>query len=348
MLSGIVSFSNIAVAMIALGALYFTRVQLRVLGNQIDQASKASIAQTYGQIAEITADMDRMFLEHPEWYPYFYEGKEVDRDPQGQTLRIQLEHAAETFMDFVDMLLELRNVSPFSTMDWSLWEQYFRSVYNSSPALRSFISESLISNSLPDYELAALGLIVVRDTVSGQIAETWHAREFDQSDGSHQAVAELLWGDEWRSCLAPVGYPWVRTWVMRRIGDEEPSVIAPVSMLSPQEARVSVHWLWDRADGGTEETLKSWILGVLAGSKLISQAIVRTHLMSKSQGEDTYLIRDPKGSRVLHDNRYMVVQEPFLVPRYNTVHRRSGTEIVGGRALTQRRIRSRPHAAAND
>jgi hypothetical protein len=336
MLTDIVSLSNIAVAIFALAALYLTRVQLQALGGQIEQANQASIAQAYSDIIQTTTEINNIFLDHPEWYPYFYKGEEVKQDLGDQEFLNQLEHISEMFLDFLDMLLELRNVTPFSPMDWSLWEDYFRYIFNSSPALRSYVVNS--TNPLPDYQLATLGFIVVRDHVSGQVVESWHAREFDEGDESHAAALRRLWGDEWRAHLAPAGYPWVRTWVMRRIEDSEPSVIAPVSMRNPQEARVSVHWLSECSEPRVEETLNSWILGILTGSKLVTRAVVTKHQMSKPRGESTYQIRDIKESkRVLaRPVGYLVAQEPFLVPRFKPVHRRAGVNrrarVTGGRA----------------
>jgi hypothetical protein len=297
MLTDIVSLSNIGVAIFALAALYLTRVQLRALADQIEQANHASISQAYSDIIQTTTDLNNIFLDHPEWYPYFYKGEEVSQDPGDQELRNQLEHISEMFLNFLDMLLELRNVTPFSPMDWSLWQDYFRFIFNSSPALRAYVLNS--TNPLPDYQLATLGFIVVRDNVSGQVAGSWHSREFDEDDESHVTAMQRLWGNEWRAHVAPEGYPWVRTWIMRRTGDAEPSVIAPVSVSSPQEARVSVHWLLECSDPRVEETLNSWILGILTGSKLITRAIVTTHQMSEPQGESTYQIRDIKESKRL-------------------------------------------------
>ena len=322
MLSDIVSLSNIAVAVFALAALYFTRVQLRQLGDQIEQANQATISQAYSEISQTSTEINNIFLDHPEWYPYFYKGEEVSQEPGDQKLRNQLEHISEVFLDFLDMLLELRNVTPFSTIDWSLWEDYFRFIFNSSPALRSYVLSS--TNSIPDYQLATLGFIVVRDNVSGQVVGSWHAREFDEDDESHATAMQRLWGNEWRAHVAPEGYPWVRTWIMRRIDDAQPSVIAPVSMSSPQEARVSMHWLSEYSDPRVEETLNSWILGILTGSKLITNAIVTTHQMSEPRGENTYQIRDVKESKRLlaRSAGHLVAQEPFLVPRFKPVYRR--------------------------
>jgi hypothetical protein len=323
MLTDIVALSNIAVAVFALAALYLTRVQLRALGDQIDQANQASIAQSYSNIIQTANEINNIFLDHPEWYPYFYKGAEVSQDPEHEELRDQLEHVSETFIDFLDMLHELRSVTPSSSMDWSLWEDYFRYVFNSSPALRSYVNHS--TNSLPDYQLTSMGFIVVRDNVTGQVVGNWHARELDEEDESHVLAMQRLWGNEWRARVAPAGYPWVQTWVMRRTGDAGPLVIAPVSMTSPQEARISVHWLSECPDARTEETLNSWILGILTGSKLITRAIVTTHQMSEPRGENIYQIRDARESSRLfaRTSRHLVVQEPFLVPMFKPARRRA-------------------------
>lgn len=334
MLTDIVSFSNIAVAIFALAALYFTRVQLRALGDQVHQANQASIAQSYSQIIQATTEINNIFLDHPEWYPYFYKGKEVDQGPEGEELRNQLEHVSETFLDFLDMLLELRSVTPFSPMDWSLWQDYFRRVYNSSPALRAYATAS--DNGFPDYQLTALGLIIVRNDVSGQIMSIWHACEFDENNDSHVLAMRRLWGSEWCAYVAPAGYPWVRTWVMRQIDDDVPSVIAPVSVSSPQEARVSAYWLSECADTRTKETLNSWILEILTDSKLITRAVVTTHHMTEPREEAAYQLRDVKETKKLLARRaaqYLVDQEPFLVPRFKPIHERPSVTLLPQRPL---------------
>jgi hypothetical protein len=320
-LSDIVSLSNIAVAVVAIVALYLTRIQLRVLGDQVVQANQAALSQAYSQISQATAEFNEMFLDHPEWYSYFYEGKEAGSGREDLTLRTQLEHVSETFMDFVDVVVELRNAAPFAAMDWSTWESWFRFVYNNSPALRAWVLDNV--TFCPDYQLAPLGFIVVRDAISGQVTGRWHACEFDEDDASHISAAQRLWADNWKAHISAPGFPWVRTWVMQRIEDAEPSVIASVKVSRPDEAWVSVHWLPGR-DVLAEEILYSWLLGILAGSKLIMRVVIKTHLMLQASEEVTYQIRDAKANKnsSAPPARHQLSQEPFLLPRFRPIQRR--------------------------
>ena len=112
---------------------------------------------------------------------------------------------------------------------------------NNSPALREWSLDNI--SFWPDYELSALGLIVMRDPLSGVVADKWRACEFDEGDTSHQAAAQRVWGEDWKEHIAARGYPWVRTRVMRRLEDAEPSMIASVNITLPNEARVNVQWL---------------------------------------------------------------------------------------------------------
>jgi hypothetical protein len=317
MLTDVVSLSTIAVAVVALAALYFTWAQLRVLSKQMAQANRVAITQAYSEVSSATAEFDKLFLDHPEWHPYFYEGKEADSEDL--ELIKALDHICESLMDYVDVVIELRNLAPFSGMDWSTWETWFRFFYNNSPAFRVWALDNI--SICPDYELAVLGLIVMRDRLSGVVTEKWHACEYDENNASHNTAAQHLWAEDWKARIPEAGYPWVRMWMMRRIEDAEPSMLATVSITHPGEARVSVHWLSPPSHVHDPELLYSWIAGTLSGSKLIARVVVTTHLLCQEEGEITYQIR--KSSAYANSGtfpkRYLLAQEPFLLPKYRPV-----------------------------
>jgi hypothetical protein len=132
-----------------------------------------AVSQAYGQISKQMSEVHKQFLAHPQWIPYFYDG--LAAPVHDAELLAQLEIMCESIMDFVDSVVEQRNTVPRGRMDWSTWESYFRSLYNSSPVLEKYVAENLAF--YPDYLFAALGVIVVRSPRTGELLGTWHARE---------------------------------------------------------------------------------------------------------------------------------------------------------------------------
>jgi len=253
----------------------------RSLQSQAAQlAAKGSISQSYGQISQHMADVSRHFLEHPEWFPYFYEKRGA---PLGdKELSHQLEIMCESLMDFVDSVVEQRRTVPRGRMDWSTWESYFRSLYDCSPVLQKYVADSL--GLYPDYVFAALGLIVVRNTLTGHKLGAWRARELayqpdDPEDGeevkvvaSDRALLAAVFGDERPKGGAP-GYPWVRTWVVANTEKQGPVFVASVEVAAATLARVHIGWRGAR-NIEAEETLLAWVIGTLASSSLLEQAEV--------------------------------------------------------------------------
>ena len=216
MLTDIVSLSNIAVAVFALAALYLTRVQLRSLGDQIEETNRLSISQAYSEISQTATEISNIFLDHPEWYPYFYKGEEVSQESKDQGLRNQLEHISEMFLDFLDSCLSCATLH--HSPPWTGPSRRIISVTYLTAAPRCAPMSSTALTPFPIISWPRWASSLSATTSAARSVESWHAREFDEGDESHAAALRRLWGDEWRAHLAPEGYPWVRTWVMRRTG----------------------------------------------------------------------------------------------------------------------------------
>jgi len=171
--------------LIALGGLVFVLIQVRGLAKQQKLAAKAATSLLYGVVSEAMSRVNNLFYLHPEWVRYFYEGEEAPaRDTD---LRTQLDMVCELVMDFVDAVVEQKRVLPADiAMDWSTWEAYFRFLYARSPMLQEFVEDNL--DFYPDYFLAALGYLVVRERKTGETLSTWTARELnpDEKDPKQQ------------------------------------------------------------------------------------------------------------------------------------------------------------------
>jgi hypothetical protein len=237
--------------------------QLRRLEQQAELATRATRSQLYGIVSEAMRRIGERFHEHPEWRPFFYEGKEYPTYASPDD-RVRIDNFCEALMDLVDAVVEQKRAMPES-MDWSTWDAYFRFLYANSPKLRSFVDEN--EDFYPDYIVAALGMIRVRrrperrpltsgdhpaPPTAGEVINRWEVRELRDPDeanddrrerGLRQAEAELVkahLGDPGKR-----GYPWVRTWLfyprdpvsgtgehMDGRGRFGPSLIADVDVVS--------------------------------------------------------------------------------------------------------------------
>jgi hypothetical protein len=315
----ITEVANIVLAIAAILTLLFTGFQLRLLSHQMTVSSQAGISQAYGQVMQGMGEIHRILLEHPDWIPYLYEDKEVGSG--SDALRQELYHLCEVFADFLDVVVEQRGAIPSSEMDWSTWDLYFRYVYANSPILREWVLDNI--TFYPDYELASLGFIVVREPVNGRVTEVWDAIAYEEEKPEHASTVRQLWPEEAdrTARISQAGYPWVGTWIMRCYdgdGHWKPAGVATVAMRDAQSAQAAVHWLLARGHDLTEKTLISWLLGVIASGGLVLEASVATYVANACIKETPYQIRDrgvtsPRGDR---SAPHLAHQERFLVPAF--------------------------------
>jgi hypothetical protein len=259
--------------LIALGGLVFVFFQVRDLAKQQKLAAKAATSLLYGVVSEAMSRVNNLFYLHPEWVRYFYEGEEAPaNDPD---LRTQLDMVCELVMDFVDAIVEQKRVLPADiSMDWSTWEAYFRFLYDQSPVLQDHVDENL--NFYPDYFLAALGFITVRNPKTGETVSKWTAREVDrdEKDAKQLPNVTLAAGILGRE-LPPQGFPWNRTWIIRRkaqaVGPEASSTLVVAAVVGTALDQVTVTMRWSpqsNEDAFVRElpVLQYWILGTMVGT----------------------------------------------------------------------------------
>ncbi len=110
----------------------------------------AVIAQTWQGLQQEGNDLSRLFVDKPHLRPYFYDSKPVDgSDPNYNAVLA----VCELYLDFFDAFQD-DYVFELPDMDKNgknrlLWEQYFKDMFSSSPALCSYAKgkESWYSNS---------------------------------------------------------------------------------------------------------------------------------------------------------------------------------------------------------
>jgi hypothetical protein len=300
--------------LIALGGLVFVLIQVRDLASQQKLAAKAATSLLYGVVSEAMSRVNNLFYLHPEWVRYFYEGEDA---PASDTdLRTQLDMVCELVMDFVDAVVEQKRVLPADiAMDWSTWEAYFRFLYHRSPMLQEFVEDNL--DFYPDYFLAALGYLVVRDRKTGESLGTWTARELDPGEKDPKQVPDVMLaaGILGREKLPPRGFPWNRTWIIRRkaeaVGQEASSTVVVAAVVGAAVDQVRVTLRWSPQSNETVfvrelHVLRCWVLGTMEGTGVKKvefdlPAGHTTYLMGKrkaAKGTDGFLIPEYRPSMI--------------------------------------------------
>ena len=298
---------------IALGGLVFVVLQVRDLARQQKLAAKAATSLLYGVVSEAMSRVNNLFYLHPEWVRYFYEGEEAPASDAD--LRTQLDMVCELVMDFVDAVVEQKRVLPADiSMDWSTWEAYFRFLYNRSPVLQEFVEDNL--DFYPDYFLAALGYLVVREHHTGHTLSTWTACELDPDEKDAKQVPHMTLAARIleREKLPPKGFPWNRTWIIRRkaeaAGQEASSTVVVAAVVGTAVDQAKVDFAWRPQSNNPDlsdrelNVLQYWVLGTMVGTgikKVEFDLPTRraTYLMGKrkaARGTDAFLIPEYRPS----------------------------------------------------
>jgi hypothetical protein len=297
---------------VALGGLFFVWIQVRALARQQMLAARAATSLLYGVVSEAMYRVNNVFYEHPGWVQYFYEAVEAPSRLSEAELLTQLDRVCELVMDFVDAVVEQKRVLPDEvSMDWSTWEAYFRYLYVNSPVLRTFIDENL--DLYPDYFFAAFGYLVVREQNTGHILGTWIACEVDPDERDPEQVPDVTMAAGILECkeLPAQGFPWNRTWIIRRkakaAGQEASSTVVVAAVEGTGVDRAKVAFRWRLQSNETElpdrerKVLQYWVLGTMDGTGVnkvdFKLATTRT----------TYSIRRRKAPRGT---------DSFLIPEY--------------------------------
>jgi hypothetical protein len=125
----------ISAAAVLISALGFTAVIVSIRTAQEEMGyvgAQTSLQIRDRSLANVLA-LDRVFLEHPELRPYFYNGKDLDEtDP----LYPQVEAVAEMHLDVFDYNLNYRILFPQQYHHPEAEESFIREMLASSPVMR--------------------------------------------------------------------------------------------------------------------------------------------------------------------------------------------------------------------
>jgi hypothetical protein len=112
--------------------------QLRLNWRQATASHRVTMSQVYQNAASLWLAVIQLFIDHPEWKPYFYENKELE--PGDDTVSYaQLYLVAELLAGFIEATMIHRAYMP--EYQWQNWDKYLREIYANSPVLRTFLRE---------------------------------------------------------------------------------------------------------------------------------------------------------------------------------------------------------------
>jgi hypothetical protein len=105
-----------------------------VLGLQVRNGVRATLAAVYQAMNDNMLQINRLFIDRPSLRPYFYGEQELtDESPEE---RERVEATAELFINLIDNVLTQMPLLPSNLAE--PWRTYFGSVTTSSPVLREF------------------------------------------------------------------------------------------------------------------------------------------------------------------------------------------------------------------
>jgi hypothetical protein len=105
-----------------------------LLGLQVRNGARATLASVYQAINDNMLQINRLFIDRPSLRAYFYGQQELtDESPED---RERIEATAELFINFTDNVLTQMPLLPSNLAE--PWRTYFASVIASSPVLREF------------------------------------------------------------------------------------------------------------------------------------------------------------------------------------------------------------------
>lgn len=117
---------------VSFGVLIFAVEQARISNRGVE-------AQTWQEITQQGNDISRIFVDHPNLRPYFYDSVPIDRhDPNFHAVM----SICELYLDYIDSMQD-DYVFALPGMGINgenrvLWDQYFKDMFASSPALRTY------------------------------------------------------------------------------------------------------------------------------------------------------------------------------------------------------------------
>ncbi|MEX5635038.1 hypothetical protein [Parafrankia sp. FMc2] len=125
-------FSNV-VALVAL------ILSIGATALSVSDARRNRTVTTYNSTTDLALQVDRVFIEYPQWRPHFYENEPVPADAAHQD-RNQVLAITEFCLDIMECIWDRK--LEYSKKDLNSWRAWILDLFNSSPAMRSYFVEN--------------------------------------------------------------------------------------------------------------------------------------------------------------------------------------------------------------
>lgn len=135
-LGNLAQWLQIAQSVVAIIGFPILILTMLMICRQAQYAHHTAMSQVYQNTADNFANLQKYFVDHPEYKSYFYEGKDIDTsDPE----YVRVSSIAEFWLHAVHNLTIHRRY--MGEYPWHIWEGSLRDVYNTSPTLQHFLHE---------------------------------------------------------------------------------------------------------------------------------------------------------------------------------------------------------------
>jgi hypothetical protein len=125
---------QIAQSIVAIIGFPILILTLLMIWRQAQYAHHTAMSQVYQNTADGFAGLQRYFVDHPEYQPYFRDGKRIEiTDPEYS----RVSSIAELWFHAVHNLTIHRRY--MAEYPWHVWERSLREVYDGSPILQHFL-----------------------------------------------------------------------------------------------------------------------------------------------------------------------------------------------------------------
>jgi hypothetical protein len=138
-------FTEIATLLVIIVGLYFAWDQAGKLNESLVVNNRSMAGSTWSNIATLTMETDKAFVENPKFLKYFYEGVEVAKGDEDYykalSLTMMMLDYADSVMAFA-AFLSPRIPASESLIELQPWKTYFTSLFRTSPLMcKTFLEQ---------------------------------------------------------------------------------------------------------------------------------------------------------------------------------------------------------------
>ena len=91
-------------------------------------------------MSKLSYETDKLFIEHPEFRPYFYDGKDLD-SVKNDTFYLKAVGISELLLDYFDTMNDMNYLSFNDTLNQG-WRNWVEGSFETSPILVKTLTEN--------------------------------------------------------------------------------------------------------------------------------------------------------------------------------------------------------------